>query len=654
MAIPGCLVGPIESGVVGDEVEKREGVWDMLFRLQRVRVLAGALGLLVGLLFHGAVAQAQDVSLVEPPDVWRLKHLAGQSGPVFTLYGCPGNLEEVKRLIARMREVGLGNGFDPGPATVAANADLYRHFAEINWPVVGYPPYGGEFQVKHGRSQLTDADEAALRVMEDNHVFVAIQLGEWGYYFHNLSTNEQWHRNVFGAEFETFKTFIKPAGLQGYDRRPTSRKECYDQVRDYFLTRHRAMRGRTSSVTGHSHYEAYAGEWGSKVIGLELGENIAFTQSKIAFARGAARQWARPFSIQVSPWFAGSCTTNGPLRMEGSYARGLDAGHSLSFYRRMWLHSWFAGAALITPENSMSIFFEEGDPNWTLTEHGHAATEVFETMQTHDPGVPYTAVAVVLDHYAGYNAYQGRPWGILEGTPGDVETRDLFQQQLFPGSDHIHTPADRVNPEKSYLRPTPYGEMFDVILSSAELDVLASYPVLLLVGDHQFDALFVANLFHALRTGCRLLVHERHVKALGEDFHRLKGTGAVEVLEAWTNPATNRPAAVSNARLAQLRDSLLPIRVEGDAVQYQINRTGSGWIVEIVNNRGVTKTPTEPAVVDESQVARVRLTPRVSVSGASLLRSGQALPLMPSVSVEVPAGETRFVKFVGRNTRRKD
>ncbi len=52
----------------------------------------------------------------------------------------------------------------------------------------------------------------------------------------------------------------------------------------------------------------------------------------------------------------------------------------------------------------MSIFFQEGDPNWTLTEHGHAATEVFETMQSCDPGVPYAPVAIVLDHYAGYNA----------------------------------------------------------------------------------------------------------------------------------------------------------------------------------------------------------------------------------------------------------
>ncbi len=614
-----------------------------LLRLGHVRHLLGVLSFLVGLLSCGVVASAQDVPVIEPPTAWQLELLTGQTGRVFTLYGCPGNLEEVKRLIARMQAIGLGNGFDPGPTTVAANAALYRYFAEINWPVVGYPPYGGEFQVKHGRAQLTDADEAALRVMDDRGTFVAIQLGEWGYYFHNLSTNEQWHRNVFGAQFERFKHFIKPEGLKGYDARPTSRKECYDQVRDYFLTRHLAMRGRTISVTGHSHYEAYVGEWGSKVIGLELGENIAFTQSKIAFARGASRQWDRPFSIQVSPWFAGSCTTDGPLRMDGQYARGLDAGHSLSFYRRLWLHSWFAGAALVTPENSIAIFFEKGDPDWTLSAHGRAATEVFETMQSHDPGVPYTPVAVVLDHYAGYNAYQGRPWGILENTPGDLETRDLFQQQLFPGSDHIHTPADPVNPEKSYLRPTPYGEMFDVILSNAPADVLASYPVLLLVGDHEFDGRFVANLFDALRAGRRLMLHERHAKALGADFERLKGTGSVEVLETWTNPATNRPAAVSNDRLAALRDSLLPVRVTGDPVQYQVNRTTSGWIVELVNNEGVVKKPTEAAVTDESKVAHVTVTPRISVSAASLLRAGKKLALTPSVSLSIPPGETRFV-----------
>ena len=168
-------------------------------------------------------------------------------------------------------------------------------------------------------------------------------------------------------------------------------------MQDYFLTRNRYMRGRNMSVTGHSHYEAYAGQWGAHVVGLEVGENIAFTQSKIAFARGASRAWRKPWSVQVSPWFGGACTTSGPLRLEGGDARGLDAGHSLSFYVRMWLHAWFAGAALVTPENSIAIFFEKPAPPWTLTAHGAKAAEVFQFMQAHERGIPYTPVAIVLE-----------------------------------------------------------------------------------------------------------------------------------------------------------------------------------------------------------------------------------------------------------------
>ncbi len=582
--------------------------------------------------------------MASPNPAWTPHLLPGHTNRVFTLYGAPSDLEACQRLIATMKSKGLGNGFDPGPTTVAANSALYQYFSQIHWPVVGYPPYGGEFQVKYGRSQLTDADEAALQFMDQTDTFLAIQLGEWGYYFHNLSTDEQWHRNVFGKDFETYRHFVKPSGLKGYDTTPTTRRECYEIVRDYFLTRHRAMRGRTLSVTGHSHYEAYVGEWGSRGIGLELGENIGFTQSKIAFARGASRQWQIPFSIQVSPWFHGSCTTEGPLRIvEERYARGLDAGHSLSFYQRLWLHSWFAGAAMVTPENSISIFFTQQDPDWTLSEHGLAAAETFHTIQTHDPGTPYTPAAIVLDQYNGYNAYQGRPWGILENTPGDLETRDLFQQQLFPGSDHIHTRPDPANPEASYLRATPCGEMFDVILSNAREDLLASYPVLLLVGDHEFEPQFVSHLFHALRSGSRLLLLSRHAAQLGPDLERLQGTGKVEILKSWTNPDTGRPAAISNSRLFALRDELLPVTVSGDPVQYAINRTDTGWIVELINNNGVIKKPTEPAIIDSSQVASVRIHPQLPVASAHRLRAGTPLPATPNIDISIPPGETRFV-----------
>ena len=441
------------------------------------------------------------VSAAEPSQPTRLPQLLpGQQGFVFTMYGSPGDLPELQELVAVMKERGLGNGFDPGPAARAASRPLFEYLATIGWPIICYPGWS-DMQVKDGRSRLNDEDEAALQTLDQAGVFSAIQLGEWGYYFHNLSSNEGWWHDVYGAEFDKYKQLKKPPGLKGYDHRPANRRECYEILKDYFLTRNGAMRGRTISVTGHSHYEAYVAEWGARVIGLELGENIAFTQSKIAFSRGASRQWQRPWTIQVSPWFSGACTTSGPLRTEGKNARGLDAGHSLSFYERMWLHGWFSGAAMVTPENSIAIFFESPRSPWKLTAHGEKAADVFAFMRSHDRGVPYTPVAIVLDHLAGYNAYQGRPWGILEKTAGDQETYDLFQQQLFPGSDHIHIRPNPDNPEASYLRPTPFGEMFDVLLSSASAEVLHSYAAIVLVGDIDFSGEFVDQLSQAIDAG---------------------------------------------------------------------------------------------------------------------------------------------------------
>jgi hypothetical protein len=579
--------------------------------------------------------------------LWQPRLLSGQDKFTFTMYGCPGQLESLKELVRIMREKGLGNGFDPGPFGTAASKPLFEYLATVGWPIISYPPAYGEFQVKEGRSRLSDQDEQALQILDRAGVFNALQLGEWGYFFHNLSSDEGWFHNVYGKDFEKYRHLIKPTGLAGYDRKPKTRRECYEAVRDYYLTRNRFLRGRNMSVTGHSHYEVYAAEWGAPLVGLELGENIAFAQSKIAFARGTARQWKIPWSVQVSPWFHGSCTTSGPLRMEGRYARGLDAGHSLSFYQRLWRHAWFAGAAMVTPENSIAIFFDSAEPPWKLSSHGRAAAETFTFMQNHNRGIPYTPVAIVLDHLAGYNAYKGKPWGILENSPGDLETTDLFQHQLFPGSDHIHANPFPGDPEQSYLRPTPFGEMFDVLLSSAGPDVLGSYPVILLVGDITFDADFTCRLFHVVRGGSRLLLHPRHVKALGDDYNRLKGTGTVEVLTEWTNPATDRSAAISNKRLAELNAEYLPIAVTGDPVQYQVNRTPQGWAVELVNNRGVVKKPDQPAVVDPNGLARIQLRPRVPIHSACQWTTDGDTELNPAPTfpVTIGPGETVFVEF---------
>lgn len=84
-------------------------------------------------------------------------------------------------------------------------------------------------------------------------------------------------------------------------------------------------------MTGHYMYAHYAGYWGMrylqrkistndiagvragmKMISTEVGENIKSIQARVAFTRGAARQFGLAFGIQFSPWY-------GFLNLEGFF-----------------------------------------------------------------------------------------------------------------------------------------------------------------------------------------------------------------------------------------------------------------------------------------------------------------------------------------------
>src|SRR4051794_28551 len=151
---------------------------------------------------------------------------------VFSMYGAPGELGGLREMVAIMREQKLGNGLDPGPSPQPASKPLFDYLATVGWPVLCYS--GGEMQIKGGRGVFGRENELALAAVDRAGFFTALQLGEWGYYFHNLAPNEPWWRSVYGKDFDQFKHLMKPAGLAGYDRRPANRQECYDVVKDYF------------------------------------------------------------------------------------------------------------------------------------------------------------------------------------------------------------------------------------------------------------------------------------------------------------------------------------------------------------------------------------------------------------------------------------
>ena len=142
------------------------------------------------------------------------------------------------------------------------------------------------------------------------------------------------------------------------------------------------------------------------------------------------------------------------------------------------------------------------------------------------------------------------------------------------------------------------------------------------------------------------MIAPRHRQALGTDFDLLARHGTLEVCSLWNNPLTNQPAAISNQRLRELADQYLPIRVTGDPVQSQINRTPSGWVIELINNRGVVKRPDQPTVTDSKAISRVVLTPWVGCNKARQWRSGKIYDHPDVVHVELGPGEVTYVDFL--------
>jgi hypothetical protein len=314
-------------------------------------------------------------------EVWDLTPvtLRGSSNVQMSMYGSPSDAAGLSAMIAAMQHHRLGSSFDPvGVPLQQLNATLAAVLAGANLSYVSFGA-GADAQVPNGdfpANGMTAATIAGLQAVNATAT-VSLQFGEYGYFFHCLQTAEAWWHLVYTtpSEFAKHQKEITPVGLMGYRSMPTSHVEAYTAMTAYVQERRHDYRGWMGSyLTGFGHYsEMYAARWGAKMISLEVGENIGNTQSKMSFARGSSRRYRIPWSVQVSPWYMGGCTTHGPAVNHGGQWTGSTAGHSISFVRRNMLQAWFTGAALITPENSINSFFDEapspGNPG-VLSPHG--------------------------------------------------------------------------------------------------------------------------------------------------------------------------------------------------------------------------------------------------------------------------------------------
>jgi hypothetical protein len=350
------------------------------------------------------------------------------------------------------------------------------------------------------------------------------------------------------------------------------------------------------SMTGHSFYSVYEAQWGTNMVGIELGEQIIASQSKIAYARGAAVQNNLPLFADISPWDAGlnaggtwgstipvfesgqseyTTPTNVPAAatLFNNSSLNWNGGHSPSLLSRLWYVTWLSGFSVVVPEDCQVNFFaytpsqassyvsptifvpKNVNQRAVLSPIGVDAQKFMSVVDAHpNIGIPYTPFGVMVGQYAGFGGYDTfpAPWDHLQPNLGDRET-ELFWNTVFPNSMAVGEvlPSNQAN-ESTNLVAGPYGDTFDTVLSNASQAALAAFPTLTLVGNITFTPTLVSKLETYVKDGGVLSVSYEQSLELGGTWTKIQALGKTNVYgfsaskppptspntARWTNPAS--------------------------------------------------------------------------------------------------------------------
>ncbi len=587
----------------------------------------------------------------------RVRLLKGTQSPTLSHYAVASGAS-IQNLIACAKRTGIGGSW---LVMGGAGRAAYDEYMATGWPVIV-----SQFVVPVNEPRL-DGDpahaEEVRRAVAAAPAYFSYLMAEW--------------ENYVWAWWTTVDP--KPTlGKTDAELRAMDRRGHYDAVIAALREWKRRAGGHLSLMTGHG-LQSHVAEIGLDAVCIETSENIAATQVKRAYCRGAARQFGIPWTESVSVWFGPSVTAPNPepktIEAWPGVTIGGEAGHSLSHMERMWHTSWFAGSADVNQETSTSLLFEgqwdmaafAADPK--LSRFGEAADRFCRRMRSIDVGVPYTPFGVIVRKDHGRWTNWSDPWGRYPQTLGDKLTSRFFDQ-LFPGQSK--GPGD----EEHYLCPSPYGDTFDVLVADADRSAWGAYPALIAVGDVPWTADDIRALTDHARRGGVVVLHEVNTQGWDRELIGLQpngfgasGRGEVVLRHAdgtpaliksrlgkgWLfvvgiGPSEDDARAVPDELLGELARRFLPFEVTGE-VQTLINRTPDGWLMLLVNNGGIRKKFTQREEIDPARAAAVRIRVSGRIPKSQELLHGGAVPAEPvrgsrawDLRLSIPPGEMRLLR----------
>jgi hypothetical protein len=291
--------------------------------------------------------------------------------------------------------------------------------------------------------------------------------------------------------------------------------------------------------------------WGGAAAVTYFGGNLLFAQAQAAFARGAARQFGKPWIVYYASW--GNRVMRAPPDAGGNPA-GIDnatqydvqapdvirtgkdgdcraylgprCGPDPAVSMRMcYYYSYMAGANLLMHENDSSrLFYANYDPE--EKQSGGPAScfpapkrypspvfrlyrEIHAFTNGNARGEPYTPVAFLLDSRNGY-IFPGRDtyFTFAPLLDGDYQTEAVLStvfrydgaydslKKALSAKTLKEIPAETVS-----FQNLPFGNFFDVIDSGAAGNIIGAYPVIMPLGLFHDDKTLNQKLINFVRDG---------------------------------------------------------------------------------------------------------------------------------------------------------
>jgi len=283
---------------------------------------------------------------------------------------------------------------------------------------------------------------------------------------------------------------------------------------------------------------------GARTTGYEEDATNVHVPMRIAFERGAARQYGGAWINYASGNFGDTCNyfsqqpvvaRGAPAWFHSKYA--ITDGVSAAWYRKLYYLNYLGGASAIYWEQSLGnqwILPGPGTHPIQLSPFGRG-TEDFMSFVSRlpDRGEPLAPVAILLSHGHGYErvSYHCKMLGVFPEDRNDLELRELFNVCWYPSGVVEGLPAA---PDVQSMPGGVYGNIFDVLVDRpARAKAILHYPVVWAAGDVDLAGLG-SVLEDYVKGGGTLVVNAEAARRKLPD--RLLGfalTGTFDRMEAW-------------------------------------------------------------------------------------------------------------------------